>query len=192
MAKSFGRYLAETADDVADDRPQRARSWTCMANGCPATAGIDAGNGELICRFHHGTSGADWPEITRALRENLWAVKAANYCASGDVNPAWAERAKAAADAAGHPELRPDSRRMMPSGKYRDERMHAILYAQRLNAWLAGQCGTNERKPSDQFAKLREDLRAFHVAEAARIAMAMEADREARLEREAIQAEAGA
>ena len=160
----------------ATDEPATvaARTWRCMCNGCPATAGIDAGNGETICRFHYGAPASEWQSITNRLRQRDWMVKAADYCATGDVNPAWHDRAVAAAERAGRPELLPKN----------DSPMR---YAQMLNGILGTECAA-ERKAPPMPEKLRKMLGAVKIGEMMG-SFETEDEREARLEREAIQAE---
>jgi len=143
VAKALSRFAGDQPDEPA---PPSARTWTCVAHGCPATAGIDAGGGDVICRFHHGAAPTEWGEITRRLKAREWMVRAADYCARGDVNPGWVRRAAAAAEAHGHPELSPTVRKVL-GGVMRDEREHAILYAQRLNSVLAHECTIKRQAP---------------------------------------------
>ena len=48
----------------------------CPAHGCPVPAGINestTGGGVWMCRFHFGAAAAQWPEITRTLRQRKTA-----------------------------------------------------------------------------------------------------------------------
>jgi hypothetical protein len=161
-----------------------------MCNGCPATAGIDAGNGETICRFHYGAPASEWQSITNRLRQREWMVKAADYCAQGDVNPAWFDRAVIAAEAAGRPDLAPTHKRTTRAGKVRDDAEHPMLYAQALNGVLGTECAA-ERKAPPMPEKLRKILGSVKLGDMLGN-FETEDEREARLEREAIQAESSA
>jgi hypothetical protein len=145
MANSLMRVKKATQDD--DSRHDGPRQWRCMAHGCPVTAGIEAGAGELICRFHDAAPPKHWNDVTRRLRMRDWIVAIADYCARHDVVAGWAARAAAAAQAHGRPDLAPTVREMRP-GITRDEREHPLLYAQRLNAVLAHEC-LLEREATD-------------------------------------------
>jgi hypothetical protein len=130
------------------------------------TAGIDAGGGDVICRFHHGAAASDWQEITQRLRAREWMVRIADYCAAGDVKPSWVKRADAAAESFGRPELAPDRARRMPSGVIRDETQNPILYAQRINSVLAHECGVKREAPALFPLQKRATTEAVSVADA--------------------------
>lgn len=125
------------------------RSWRCCAHGCPVTAGIEVGGGEVICRFHHGAAATDWQEITRRLRLRETLVRIAGYCAAGAVSGGWAERAQAAAEAMERPELAPNRSREIRPGVVRDETEFPLLYAQRINGVLARECSIAHKAPAD-------------------------------------------
>lgn len=176
------------AETPQDDAPPAARTWRCMCHGCPVTAGIDAGNGETICRFHHGAPASQWPAITDRLREREWMVKAADYCAAGDVKAGWFDRATAAANRAGRPDLAPTHNRKTAAGVTRDDARHPMLYAQALNGVLYAEVIT-ERVQQRMPQAIRAAMGAMRIG-AIVGDMETESQREARLEREAMQAEA--
>jgi hypothetical protein len=150
MANSLKRVKKATHDD--ESRQDGPREWRCMAHGCPVTAGIEAGAGELICRFHDAAPPKHWNEVTRRLRMRDWMVAAADYYSRHDVAPGWADRAKAAAEGHGRPDLAPTVRELRP-GVTRDEREHPALYAQRLNAVLAHECLLEREAPEPTVAR---------------------------------------
>lgn len=146
MGKALDRYAGSQAQQRAAPPTAQAR-WQCMCHGCPVTAGIEAGADSVICRFHHGAAPSEWAGITTRLRNREWMVRIADYCAAGTVAPGWAARAAAAAENAGRPDLKPDRARRMPSGAVRDEAEHPLLYAQRINSVLAGECVVERKAP---------------------------------------------
>lgn len=125
--------------DQPIDVPARPRD-ACMAHGCPVLAGLDASNGDRVCRFHHGEPGGIWQEITRRLRVHGWLVNLINWLYSGDGPdgmPGWEAKA--------HELVR---RHKFDEAQRRDGET-AKLYAHRLNALLAREVftGLDRRRP---------------------------------------------
>ena len=112
-----------------------ARTWRCVANGCPAVAGISSGQHDTICRFHFGEPADNWQEITKRLRDRRWLVRLADMAATYAFFDFWSESAKAQCDQHGRPELAP---KLVEVGQniWREEKENPKLYASRLNAVL--------------------------------------------------------
>lgn len=184
MAKSLGRYTPQS--ESAPVQAVEVRGL-CVANGCPALAGIAYGaEGKAVCRFHAGTKREAWDRITSILRRWGWLVCLADFVASRewtDANPDWPERAAAACERNDSPDMTPRWTRNL-GGRMVHEREHPVMYAQRMSATL-GTLVADVRAESIERASQRH---AEHLAQIATV-LRMPQDPELRAEREAIQAE---
>lgn len=143
-------YLKRISESEQKDEPVGPRTWQCMCNGCPVIAGIDAGNGQTICRFHFGEPASVWQEITRRLRERGWLVRLVNWLYTGDGPHAmsgWGEYAAKLCESKGRPELSPSVVTNM-GGREVNEADSAPLYANRLNATLTREVFTGLDRPT--------------------------------------------
>lgn len=163
MARTTGSPMPRFAtknktDSATDQEQQQTTRFKCVANGCPATAGIGfgSGNNELICRFHDQQPANTWPEITTRLRNRIEFLKLAEKCARHEELPDnWHEHAKKLAEESGITELEPGTITTI-SGKKRDEKEFPKLYAQRINAWLQAECAAQKTDKTGKKKKKEE------------------------------------
>lgn len=135
MRKSMGRY-SESAVPGELEQPPTPPQFRCMAHGCPVVAGIEAGKGEYVCRFHHATAPAKWSQATAALRDHEWLVHLTQLCWTPEIHgfERWGARAANCCSYHGRDDLAPRVDVSFMGGKIRAEYEHPKLYAHRLEA----------------------------------------------------------